>query len=269
MYYESDHPIWAPQKGTFRSHAQVNVSDGKVTRVFYAKGLGDPNQQEGLISDRANFVKHAVILPFTMLVRGVDSSICGYPIKDLSPSTRTMAINGVTCQEFTCKLENEEIARFWLDSKADYVVRRIRRDWRTTPLEQFDIAYSQDGASLQSWVRATYSAKGKLLRKYNVEVKEMTAAPALPPDFFDLKFPAGTFVRDARSAKAFRVQADLTMRELSKETGEELPGTVEQLELPWLYRHFYLLITLGIVVGVLVALLVVMRRSRRVRSSQA
>ena len=111
-----------------------------------------------------------------------------------------------------------------------------------------------------SWTQTQHSEEGSNLVTTNIQVLEMRLNQSIPPEEFDLRFPAGTHVSDSSNQKSYRVQEDGTMQEVSA-TGENLPAA-EQGN-PWHRRNEWLLMTVCIAMLIVASVYIVRKKTRK------
>jgi hypothetical protein len=94
-----------------------------------------------------------------------------------------------------------------------------------------------------------------------VELLELRVNEAQPVAQFELQFPPGTIVGDARNGKYYLIQADESMREVSATGDTELPGAIPQPGAPWYQVHQWLIAGIALFLA-LVAISCLVRKWR-------
>lgn len=273
--YENNHPIWDTQAGALRPIRMINVCNGQYDKTLFADGLNASNTPEGLVNrnPQSDAIKSYILAPMTIALRGLDSSITPYLVSQLKPTGGTLSIAGAPCREYTRSAGRDQIMTFWFDPASGYAARRIRKEYQGKPLEQYDITprRGEDDQWLPaSWTRTTYSLEGKVLVATRIEVLRVRLNTSLSDEQFDLSFPPGAKVHDARVLKDYRVKSDGTMREISQATGEELSEVVSQPGDSWLNRHRVPVAIVGtLFVGMALGCVVRVIRRRHARSRLA
>jgi hypothetical protein len=243
MRFENNHPLWHT-KGTLHQTSLIAVSNGIVSKTFRPKGILGDEAPSGMIrsaGDRLD-LNEPVLVPVLLCFRGNHGEVCPYPITIAKATGVSLPVNNVPCREYAVTWGNLVVS-LWFDPAADYTLRRLAKRKDNKLIHQLDVQYRRDdkwGWLPVSWVMHDYGSGGNLLRTTKVEVVETRVDAPQPADSFELVFPAGTQVFDARSNKEYRVLSNETMREVSS-TGEDRGSSVSQDGDGFLRRHQWLL----------------------------
>jgi hypothetical protein len=239
--FERNHPIWNPGTGALKQMRQVSTANGTVNKSLYAIGLTRPEQPEGIIgrNGEANEIKTGILVPLAVWYRGMQNELSPVPLAEYRPTGAVANIGGKECQEYARSGNRGEITYSWFDAGSGYALRRIRTDGNGQPLTQYDIEFRLHELGVwvvASWVRTRFSPDGRVLATEKVEVLSTRLNEEYPESTFDVTFPTGTRVYDARENKFYMVQDEGTLREYSIETGELVPEAVSQPGIPWAER---------------------------------
>lgn len=268
--HEDNHPGWFHLKQTDRS--TVTVFNGAVQKTFFPRGMSGNGNPCGGIERTAtpDGLKHAFLTPITFTFRGLNPAMSTYLLTAMKPTGLRAVINGDSCREYLLA-EKMLTSSFWLDTSRDHVVRRIDHHRKKQLIYQTDVHYQPDPSSLggqgagvwlpASWVHRKYSSTGAILTTTKIDVLQLRLNDALPAELFDIRWPPGTTVVDARVGKEFTVQPDGSLRELSP----TLPPP--RFEDTWLWRARWKLGFLGVVILGLLFLLLLFRRWERTTSA--
>jgi hypothetical protein len=208
MRVEQTIPVW----GTFRGPMQqVCVWDGERASILSQLegrsrigNVNEPSPHE--IGRESRF-------PLTATVRGLDPNLTRYPISQLTPTDRTVEIDGHPCREYTTGTDPERTTRLWLDPAAGHVVRRVQHP----PLSphqitsQFDIRYRPDdvaGWLPTGWTLTEVDPEGKVVRTATATVTATQLNEPVPDGTFDLAFPPGTHVHDHQTQRNYLIGPD-------------------------------------------------------------
>ncbi len=256
--YECNHPVWAPETGELHKAARILTSDGAYGKTLYPGGISNPEQPEGYIdrSSHVDEIRSHTLVPFTLCVRGAESSISPYLITDFKATGAKTDVRGKECIECVRTTGGTDTVRAWFDPTTDYVPRRIRREVRGKPRHQTDVEYRQDptGTYLpSSWTRLEYSADGRVLTNTKVEVVSIQVGANHPDSDFDIKFPEKTKLYNARERKDYIVQADGSLREYDLAMGEYTGTTAPAPGSTWWDRNWKWLIATVVVLALLMS----------------
>jgi hypothetical protein len=202
--YEHTLVAWRPNI-RFEKYIEWIVRENSMTTNFHPEGFGD-GMPRATIMERAIPIQDPLMLPLTQFARGLDPAFCVFPLGGLKPAGRTLAIDGVECEEFVGDGE----ASYWIDPNAGFAIRRMVFD-RTSGQMELNITHDPDGQAIRSWTMTEHWPKGELRRTWEVQIKDWTLPVSIPDDEFKLTFPPGTLVHDNRNGKQFRVEEDGAM----------------------------------------------------------
>jgi hypothetical protein len=268
--YEDNHiQVFSPD-GTIVNGNRLILCDGTATTTFFPKGMGmtDGSPPSGIIDTMPGLesAKTSLLWPITMTYRAFDPQIISYPWAGILPTGASLVIEGVECREYEIKPSTTTSIRFWLDPTSDFIPRRISY-WKKGLLrEQLDIAFERHEPTNWvpvSWVRKRYALDGGALVTTRVEVVSLRLNEPQPADLFEMSFPPGTRVNDNGKKKAYIVQANGDMHEVTPGF-TEIPNPVTVATQPgvlWFQRYKWLILGLaGILFLVGILLLIVWKK---------
>lgn len=165
-----------------------------------------------------------------------------------------------------------DVVSIWFDTGSGSVPRRYRVENKGRTRQQVDIEYQQNPAGswiLTSWVRNEFGADGRLLMTTKGQVISTNLNLEYAKEQFDIRFPAGALVYNARERKDYIVQEDgVTMQEYDISTGEMRSETTYQPGTPWLRRNLTWITITGACVITMVCI-ALFRREKRFPDSQS
>jgi hypothetical protein len=186
-----------------------------------------------------------LLWPITMTFRVADPQFTTHPLTGWTPTTKSLAIEDVECKEYEFKSGNI-IIRCWLDPTRDFVPRRISYRRAGVLRYQWDIAFKRREPGIWvpvSWVWQEFFPSGTPLRTTRAEVLSLQLNEAQSAEQFDLSFPPGTRVNDNPKKKAYIVQENGDMHEVTLGFAE-LPNPVTVAAQPgmrWYQQYKFLL----------------------------
>lgn len=268
--YECNHPAWNVDTGRLHSGGFINTMDGEYDKLYFPVGLQRPEQPEGFIgrTARSNDIKSYLLTPLTLWYRGFEPSITPQVLTNYHPSGSVVSIRGRACQEYSPTGNRADATLVWFDQTSGSSPRRIRVDKQGKPRQQFDIDYQLDASGVWvpvSWVRNEYAPDGRVLITTKVDVVSTRLNEKHPDTTFDIRFPVGTRLYNARERKDYIVQNDETLREFDLATGEILSDTAYQPGTSWIVRNQWWLVACVCVLLVVFGLVWTMwgRRKRK------
>jgi hypothetical protein len=247
--FENNRPRWLIPERCLLRRSSVGYYNGSIAKDFYPKGKSVEGQAEGQIYSGAKLwgVNDPVLSPLSLTFRPFTRHLSEKWLEEMKPSGTSLLIEGASCVEYVTKYAGGTHF-YWLDPSKEYVLRRLRKEYKNWPSAQYDISYGQHsiiGWAPTSWMCNVYGSDGRLLVSTKVEVLEMRVNEPVSPDQFEFDYPPGTIVTDNRDkSRCFRVQADGSMREVSSINYEELPDSSSITQpgdpLKWLFLSLLL-----------------------------
>lgn len=253
----------------------VSVFDGDVCKL-YTKQTAESEHGTGVIRpDKHNF--DAETLAFRSLswwLRPLHANSSRLSPDKLADTGRTARIEGVSCHEFeqidgasgTCKL--------WLDPHRDWCVVRGQSVAGGEPKWQIDVAYGPDpqvGWVPRAWTLVSMAAGGTRLKSSTTAtVEKYSINPRIGATEFDFDFAPGTVVVDDRTKEHYVVRHDGQERHILRDDYgasydaiiNSEPGGANH-SMPSRSVTSSLPITIGLILGIVVAIALALRRSRR------
>ena len=237
---EDNHPRLNATVGEMVVHPAIHVTDGRSAKSLQPSVPGLPYVDHGLIKRGAELpeLKAAWWLPVGLHYRGLSPAMTVPVIVSSVPSGGRTSIDGIDCAEYKYTLTPTSQKVILVDEKAGYVVRRVRHLTDNRVDRQHTIRYSADGEPRPiGWVWTLFGQHGRATETVTATVTgEHDERPVTAGDF-QLPFPAGYTVSDARDGKAYRAQADGTMTQLDLRTGQPAGPVVDQPTTGWLRRN--------------------------------
>jgi hypothetical protein len=130
---------------------------------------------------------------------------------------------------------------------------------------QIDVKYRNEegvGWVPQAWTRNEFSSSGRLLTTTKVDVLEAIFNAPVPAREFDLTFPPGTIVGNAKTGEVYRVRSDGSMQEFEPESGRELSTTISQNGGSWVWQNKWFVVA-SFAVGIALVAVYAKRRLYR------
>jgi hypothetical protein len=267
--YEDNYTYLSRPDGSIQDHNSLIVSDGTTTATFLPPQENINPLPQGFLDSAASVgaTNHMILWPITMTFRGADPQFTTYPWTAWTPTTNSLAIEGVECKEYEFKSGNIVI-RCWLDPTRDLVPRRISYRKAGVLRYQWDIAFERREPGIWvpvSWVWKEYFPSGNPLRTTRAEVVSIQLNEAQLAEQFALSFPPGTNVIDNLKKKAYIVQANGDMHEVTL-AFTEIPNPVTVAAQPgivWYEKYKLLLAGLaGMLILVALLLLILWKKKQ-------
>ena len=265
--FEDNHPIQGILE--FVSSKFVCCFDGSVEKGWFHHGVPNQSVATGWIKagTRQGILSGNAIAPVWLSANGPYPDILSFRIVDMRPVAEAQTPQGGKNAEYEITQGHRRI-RFWLDPMKDYAIRRIEDEVDGTLKERWIIQnreFERLGWLPESWVYTHY-ASGQETRSSNVQITKTRLNEHLAAELFDLQFPEGTHVYDARNRKDYRANADGSLREISL-LDEFVSEPKPERRPSWFARNRWL--NLSIAMALLIVLFYIRFRRRPAKRMKA
>jgi len=186
--------------------SERNAFDGKTSFTLSSSA----ELQEGRISSRRHaFGTRWVFLhPITVCYRPLVPTMSGFEFKDLRLEPKKSGetkVDGHLCQMLIRKEADGREYVYYVDPKADFMVRRIESRSKGRRTSQWDISLSHDkklGWVSSKWTWEFYPPEATLNKlSATVKVTKCEINKPIPKSEFRIEFPPGAKVTDERKRK--------------------------------------------------------------------
>ncbi len=236
--YECKGKIWDPDKNETSDLETISVFDGETPKTLSKSPVFDVPRGWIRQSARNRDLWQMNTTPLLLVYRPFHSDLRDISPDKLATSDQPAVIEGKASFALTQPINEEKRAQLviWAAHQLDYPVMRMQETVAGTMLSQIDFSYAADEANgevVSGWkyVRVSPSS-GAMLQSSSCLVREYELNRPIDPKEFQLNFPAGTFVNDARPQKGasgefYMVRDDQSERPVSRP--ELVNNTFEQL----------------------------------------
>lgn len=261
----------------------LRVCDGKVCKVLRGPATAMTWQNSTAVIGQATRKDlrtdaETTFAPifFTCCGLGDPTRNPGIDPTPLAPTGATLKIDGTETVEYTRTTSHRlRPLSCWVDPAQDHVIRRMKRDHANfeLPMKQHDVRYAKHepfGLWLpREWEYSSPFEDGSPRQTTSVTVDKVVVNGTWPDEEFDLKFPPGVRVVDARNDTAYLVLDDGSFRPFQFGVDDAEPAEQSPTTPPpnWFVANAPWLVSVVLVVAV-VALLVA-RRVWRKKTTQA
>jgi hypothetical protein len=265
--FEDNHPIRGILE--FASSRLVCSFDGTFEKGWFHHGTRNQSVPTGWIKigTREGILSEAAMRPIWLSVAIPYSEVLPYNITSWKPTGATRVIDNTKDLEYEIR-RSRGATRFYLDPSKDSAICRIENEVEGAIQDGWDIKNRRVepvGWLPDSWVYTSYE-NGQLRRSSNVQITRIRLNEPMQADLFDVQFPEGTHVFDARDRKDYRANADGTLREVSL-LDEKQAEIRPERRLSWFARNRWL--NFGIAMTLLIVLLIIRFRRRPARRMKA
>lgn len=235
--------------------------DGTFEKGWFQHGTRNQSVPTGWIKigTREGILSEAAMRPIWLSVAIPYSEVLPYTITSWKPTGETRIIENSKNVEYEIR-RSRGATRFYLDPSKDYAVCRIENEVEGAIQDGWEIKnrhFEPVGWLPDSWVYTSY--ENGQLRRSNVQITRIRLNEPMQADLFDVLFPEGAHVYDARDRKDCRAEADGGLREISLHDEVALE-TQPQRSLSWFARNRWL--NFGIAMALLIVLFVIRFRRR-------
>ncbi len=279
LRYSTRGPKWSADQEQFLPIWYLNVFDGAVSKAFfgYAAGEDDRFFPRGFVHEKEKRIVDSgnpYLVPLLVTYRPFHPDMGKLDLAGYGISAKQGTIGGRNCVILEPPAASVWSESYWIDCQHGFVVLRVVRAVKKSPVMQFDISYIED--PLHGWVPSAwkYAARqqgsGRLLRQSLAKVTKYEINYAIPRSQFQFEFPPATRVTDRNTGEYYIVREGgnkrlITMDEVrGRATYEEMVATESGKALSGRQRRLrsWPVYVSGGIAGLLVAILVY-RRFRR------
>ena len=236
--YESRHPVFNIESGTWAKVHDVNATNGKIAKTIHDNGPGvrPTGRIEGV--PRCHRADDVILSPLACFYRWADPMLCAYPIMRFKPTGEKQSVAGKECLVYSFTRGTFAV-KAMIDPALDHLARRVQ-SWRNGKLDiQTDISYGPVGGFAvfpRAWTISFMNPDGRLRESRNLAVLEVRVPEAVPDAEFEIEFPPNTLYHDRRDAVTYEISKDgkPVPSRLSPGTAEGSQGSVWERSALWI-----------------------------------
>ena len=263
MRSEQNLPGGSAVPGRFTSMKVVTIWDGKSIVTLHSEGFLEKQPQAIIHRETEPLTRLLMQLePITLYYRGTAPVIAPYSLESMKLANAAIDIDGCRCQQFDLPRNGTGPIQLFVDPAAQFITRRISEIGNNgTVFNQIDIRYENDplhGLIPVMWIVDHFDSTGRKTISTTLKAKTRINVP-LANSLFVPEFAENWRVTDNRTFKNFRVQSDLTLRELGP-SGEDLPVAKNEPEMAPVRTRWWLV---GSAIALIAVLAIVFRRRRQ------
>ncbi|MCI0459026.1 MAG: hypothetical protein L0Z62_18875 [Gemmataceae bacterium] len=225
---------WSLKTGSYEPFSYLGVFDGTVCKVLNRYGeKADKPWPQGMVRGEKQHLNatEALLQPILLTFRGRTPGMHAPNLDSLRLTGRKATINNRSCLELQRRVAVSDVeSQLWVDPARDFVfVRYLRLDKRILR-QQIDVTYEMGPGNVwvpKEWAIISNERNGTLRRSYRVRLTDCEINPSIDPASFDLEFPPGTAVFDAKQDIHYIVRPDGSGKRIIPRS--DIGATYEQL----------------------------------------
>ncbi|MCI0639872.1 MAG: hypothetical protein L0Y70_12415 [Gemmataceae bacterium] len=215
LRHENSSFAWSTKTNRYEPMSYLSVFDGETCKVLdkYDKNAAKPWPQAVIREEKQHVdATVAVLQPILMTYRSMTAGMCAWNLEDFILSRQTAVINKKVCLELNRRLAFVKLeTKLWVDPARDFVIVRILTLDDNVVTNKIDVEYDQNAEMVwvpKEWEVTFNNPKGNLERTYKSRVTEYSINPTGASPHFDIDFPLGTAVTNAKDNSRYIIRPD-------------------------------------------------------------
>lgn len=215
LSYSYTSATWSRKTGSYQPFSYLSVFNGKVCKVLDRYGQkADKPWPQGMVRGEKQHLNamDALLQPILLTFRGRTPGMHAPNLDSLRLTGRRAIINNRTCVELQRRVVVGNVeSQLWVDPARDFVFVRYLCLSKKILTQQIDVTYEMGLEKVRvpkEWAVISNESNGTLHRSYRVRVTDCEINPSIVPAAFDLEFPPGAAVLDAKQDVQYIVRPD-------------------------------------------------------------
>jgi hypothetical protein len=214
MRYSTDGARWSKKTKKYEPISELAVFNGDVSKDLDTTG---PNHErywpQGIIrrEKRNIFASEPVLQPVLMTCRGMTPGMRAYDLETFDLTGRKVSIDRHLCWELRRQPTSNREDLLYVDSGRGFIFVRFLSTTRDIVTRKIDVRYEvtpQKEWLPKEWTVIQNTSDGKLDQSHQVRLTGYEINPIVGSEEFELEFPPGTRVHDARNISDWIVKPD-------------------------------------------------------------
>ncbi|MCI0380492.1 MAG: hypothetical protein L0215_23140 [Gemmataceae bacterium] len=215
LRYENSSFTWSTKTNRYEPMSYLAVFDGETCKVLrkYDKNAAKPWPQ-AVIREEKQHVDATVaeLQPILMTCRSMTAGMRAWDPEDFILSQQTGVINKKVCLELNRRLAFANLeTKLWVDPARDFVIVRVLTLNNNVIWYKIDVEYDQSAEMVwvpKEWEVTFNNPKGNVERTHKSRVTEYSINPTGASPHFDIDFPLGTAVINAKDNSQYIIRPD-------------------------------------------------------------
>lgn len=206
---------WSTKTNAYETLSYLTAFDGSNSKELWEYGENHSKSwPQAIIRGAGSHANSGLarLAPILVTVRGGTSGMQPQNLDNYEITGQTLLIGNRLSIELRQRIGPTSVEnRLWLDPSRDFVLVRMVRSEKGIVTTKLDIMYEHWELRLwlpKKWELVHSDANGALTRSYSCHLTDFEINPKVPGDLFDLQFPNGTRVHDAKRQEDYIVKMD-------------------------------------------------------------